>query len=92
MTTRTLTYYTVETYGLQKFRGQSPYWSNMGSGPGGKTIEEARERVRSDMVRIGSNLAGNLNKVKFKIVKTVKTEEIVEEVLGDHASFYMLQD
>ena len=91
MTTHNRTFYTVHTMTLVKFRNQDAYWSETGSGPGGRTIEEARERVRKDMVRIGSNLAGNLDKVKFKIVKTVETEEIVEEIPGKEASFYLLK-
>ena len=47
----TRTFYTVETYAMRKFPGVEAYWSMMGSGPGGKTIEEARERVKKDMIK-----------------------------------------
>ena len=89
MTKHTRTYYTVETLAFREFEHSEGHWSTMGSGPGGKTIEEARERVKKDMERIG---AKNLDrKVKFRIIKTVQVEETVEEVLGNEASFYMLK-
>lgn len=61
----------------------------MGSGPGGKTIEEARERVKKDMERIGTEHLDS--KVKFRITKTIEVEETAEEVLGNEASFFMLK-
>jgi hypothetical protein len=59
-----------------------------GVGPGGKTIEEARDRVKKDMERIGMN---RLHDVKFRITKTVEIEETAEEILGNEASFFMLK-
>jgi len=89
MTTRTHTYYTVSTRVLQEFPDSAPYWSECGSGPGGRSIEEAQERVRKDMVRVGiENLD---NRVKFVIKKTVEVTEVVEEVNGAEASFFMLK-
>jgi hypothetical protein len=89
MTTRTHTYYTVSTHVLREFPGSGPFWSENGSGPGGRSIEEAQERVRKDMVRAGIK---NLNnQVKFVIKKTVELTEVIEEVNGAEASFFMLK-
>ena len=89
MTQHTRTFYTVETLAWRDFPKSEGHWSMMGSGPGGKTIEEARKRVRKEMERVG---ATNLDRrVKFRIVKKVEVEEIAEEVLGNEASFYMLK-
>ena len=90
MTTRTQTYYIVEVYDLYAPNSDTePYWRAMGSGPGGNTLNEAHERVRKDMVRAGIE---NLNnQVKFVIKKTVEVTEVVEEVNGAEASFFMLK-
>jgi len=89
MSKHTRTFYTVETLAWREFTDSEGHWSMMGSGPGGRTIEEARDRVKEDMKRAGVK---NLNsKVKFRIVKKVEVEEIAEEVLGSEASFYMLK-
>ena len=82
------TYYTVETLSLRKFSYSDDHWIMSGVGPGGKTIEEARERVKKDMERIGMN---RLHDVKFRITKTVEIEETAEEILGNEASFFMLK-
>ena len=85
---KTRTYYTVETLSLRKFYQSDANWVMSGSGPGGKTIEEARERVKKDMERIGMN---RLHDVKFRITRTVEVEEVAEEVMGNEASFFMLK-
>lgn len=86
----TRTYYTVETYAIRKFPGVEAYWSCMGSGYGGKTIEEARERVKKELERIGvERLDGD---VKLVITKTIENTVPVEEVIGSEASFFMLQN
>ena len=90
MTTRTRTYYTVSTFVLREFPDSKGYWSECGSGPGGHTIEEARKRVKDDLVRIGVDRLDN--KVKIVITKTVQVEEVVEEVNGAEASFFMLKE
>lgn len=59
-----------------------------GTGPGGKTIEEARDRVKKDMKRIGME---RLHDVKFIITKTVEVEEVADEIMGNEASFFMLR-
>jgi len=85
----TRTYYTVETFALRKFPDSEAYWTACGKGPGGKSIEEARDRVRREMDRIGiEHLTSN---VKFRITKTVEVEEVTEEVMGNEASFFMLK-
>ena len=85
----TRTYYTVDVLAFREFEYSEGHWSINGTGPGGNTIEEARERVKKDMERIGSKRLDR--KVKFRIIKTVQIEEAVEEVLGSEASFYMLK-
>lgn len=89
MSTHVRTFYIVRTMTLVTTQNQNTYWSESGSGPGGRTLEEAHERVRKDMNRIGFK---NLSKVKFDIVKTIETEEFVEEIPGTEASFFMLKD
>jgi hypothetical protein len=89
MPKHTRTYYTVETLAWRDFTQSEGHWSMMGSGPGGKTIEEARERVKQDMERIGIERLDR--KVKFRITKTVEVEETAEEVLGNEATFFMLK-
>jgi hypothetical protein len=88
MTEWVRTFYSVRTMTRVKSPNQDPYWAESGSGPGGRTLEEAHNRVRKDMERIGHR---DLDKVKFNIVRTVETEEIVEEISGNHASFFMLK-
>ena len=89
MSKHTRTFYTVETLAWREFTDSEGHWSMMGSGPGGRTIEEARDRVKEDMKRAGVK---NLNsKVKFRITKKIEIEETAEEVLGSEASFYMLK-
>lgn len=89
MDKRTHTYYTVSTHTLRRFPGGAAYWAECGSGPGGNTLEEAQDRVRKDMARVG---LGRLdNKVKFVITKTVEVRERVEEVLGSQSSFFLLK-
>ena len=87
MTTHVRTFYSVRTMTRVKFQNRD--WVESGSGPGGRTLEEAHERVRRDMALIGLK---NLDKVKFTIVKTIETEEIVEEIPGTEAPFFMLKD
>lgn len=84
------TFYTVETYALRKFEGSTAYWSCMGSGPGGATIDQARERVKKEIERIGADRLDS--DVKFVITKTIETTEKAEEVLGSEVSFFMLQN
>lgn len=88
MTEWVRTFYIVRTMTLVTTQNQNTYWAESGSGPGGRTLEEAHARVRKDMERIGHK---NLNKVKFDIVKTVETEEFVQEVMGHDAPFFMLK-
>jgi hypothetical protein len=68
--------------------GEHWTWTISGTGPGGKTLEEAHARVRNDMNRIGID---RLDDVRFKIVKTVEVEEEVEIVVGSDAPFFMLK-
>jgi hypothetical protein len=75
---------------LRKFPQSAAYWTACGTGPGGNTIEEARDRVRKEMDRIG--IEHLTSKVKFRITKTVEVEEVAEEVMGNEASFFMLKD
>lgn len=89
MSTHVRTFYIVRTMTLVTTQNQNTYWSESGSGPGGRTLEEAQARVRKDMARIGIK---NLDKVKFDIVKSIETEEIVEEIPGTEAPFFMLKD
>lgn len=89
MSKRTRTFYTVETLSWRDFPGSEGHWSACGSGPGGKTIEEARERVKKDFERIGIDRLNS--KVKIRITKTVEIEEIAEEILGNEAVFFMLK-
>ena len=89
MSKHTRTFYTVETLAWRDFPQSEGHWSMMGSGPGGNTIEEARNRVKQDIERAGIERLDR--KVKFRIVKTVEVEEIAEEVLGNEASFFMLK-
>jgi len=85
----TRTFYTVETLAWQEFPPSEGYWSECGSGPGGRTIEEARDRVKKEMERIGiERLDRN---VKFRITKKIEIEETAEEVLGNEASFFILK-
>ncbi len=86
---RTHTYYTVETLAWRDFPQSEGHWSMRGSGPGGNTIEEARERVKKEIERVGIERLDH--KVKFRITKTVQVEETAEEVLGNEASFFMLK-
>ena len=89
MTTHINTFYTVHSlYWNEGSEYVAPYWATGGCGPGGKTIEEAHQRVCEDMKRIQPDM---LDKVKFKITKTTKVEEDVEEIPGTHASFFMLK-
>lgn len=88
MSTHVRTFYIVRTMELTTTQNQNTYWAETGQGPGGRTLEEAHNRVRKDMERIGLK---NLNKVKFNIVKSIETEEFVEEVMGTEASFFMLK-
>lgn len=88
MTTRVRTFYLVRTMELVTSQNQNTYWSENSQVPGGRTLEEAHNRVRKDMARIGLK---NLDKVKFNIVKSIETEEIVEEIPGTEASFFMLK-
>lgn len=88
MTTHVRTFYIVRTMTLVTTQNQNTYWAETGSGPGGRTLEEAHRRVRKDMERIGIK---NLDRVKFDIVKSIETEEFVEEVMGNQASFFMLK-
>ena len=88
MSTHVRTFYIVRTMTLVTTQNQNTYWSESGQGPGGRTLEEAHQRVRKDMERIGLR---NLNKVKFNIVKSIETEEIVEEISGTEAPFFMLK-
>ena len=81
-------FYTVRTMTLKRFPGRDAYKSEIGTSPGGRTIEEAHIRVRKEIERIGIH---HLNDVTFDIVKTVETEEIVEEIVGKEASFFMLK-
>ena len=62
----------------------------MGSGPGGKTIDEARERVRRDIVRCHENGA-DMEKIKFEIHEHVDTEVVADQVLGNEFSFFLLK-
>ena len=89
MTKHTRTYYTVETLAFREFTDSEGHWSMMGSGPGGHTIEQARERVRKEMERIGIERLDR--KVKFRITKKIEVEETAEEVLGNEATFFMLK-
>ena len=82
------TFYKVQSYALQDSKNGLHSWREMGSGPGGHTIEDAQERVRKDMARIPVE---KLHLVKFAIVKSVTEEELVEVVEGKHASFYLLK-
>lgn len=88
MTTHVRTFYIVRTMELTTTQNQNTYWAETGQGPGGRTLEEAHRRVRKDMERIGIK---NLDRVKFDIVKSIETEEFVEEVMGNQASFFMLK-
>jgi hypothetical protein len=89
MTKHTRTYYTVETLVFREFSDSEGHWSMMGSGPGGHTIEQARDRVRKEMERIGIERLDR--KVKFRITKKIEIEETAEEVLGNEATFFMLK-
>jgi hypothetical protein len=60
----------------------------MGSGPGGITVKEAYTRIGRDMAIIDTV---DLDKVKFVIKKTVQIEDVEEEVLGAHASLFLLK-
>lgn len=88
MTSHVRTFYIVRTMELVTTQNQNVYWMETGQGPGGRTLEEAHARVRKDMARIGFK---KLNSVKFNIVKSIETEEIVEEVPGTEAPFFMLK-
>jgi hypothetical protein len=85
---KTRTYYTVETLAWREFPQSEGHWVMSGTGPGGKTIEEARDRVKKDMKRIGME---RLHDVKFIITKTVEVEEVADEIMGNEASFFMLR-
>jgi hypothetical protein len=80
------TYYTVHSYVLRDWGT----WSPMGSGPGGRTLEEARERVRRDICR-AQEVGSDMEKIKFEIHKHVDTEVVAEQVLGNECSFFMLR-
>lgn len=80
------TYYTVHSYARRDWGT----WSPVGSGPGGNTIAEARERVRRELACCQEN-GGDMEKVKFEIHKHVDTVEVAEQVFGNECSFFMLK-
>lgn len=85
----TRTYYTVHSFSwVEPKLGQTGYWSASGSGPGGNTLEEAYARIKKDAGRIG---AKNINKVKFKIEKTIETTEPIEELSGTDLTALILR-
>ncbi len=88
MSIHTNTFYRVDTYIYKENLG---YWSSAGSGPGGKTLEEAHKRVREEMAFLNLKNKKELKNIRYKIEKIVTTTETVEEVFAEEASFFMLK-
>jgi len=53
MTTRVRTFYLVRTMELVTSQNQNTYWSENSQVPGAVTLEEAHNRVRKEIERIG---------------------------------------
>lgn len=89
--THTHTFYTVESYGwYEPGHGQDGYWSEGGSGGMYNAISDAHRRVRADLKRAMENKC-DLSKIKFRIVKVVKTESTEEEFIGEDFTALMLK-
>jgi hypothetical protein len=88
MSTFTNTFYRVDTFIYKEKLG---YWSSAGSGPGGKTLEEAYTRVREEMAYLDLNNKKQLKNIKYKIEKIVTTTEVVEEISATESSFFILK-
>ena len=90
-TTHILTYYTIESYGwYEPGHGQDSYWSLSGSGGMYNAISDAHKRVKEDLKRAIEN-KWDLSKIKFRIVKVVKTESTEEELTGSDFTALMLK-
>lgn len=84
----TNTFYQVNSEGYDKKLG---YWRPAGSGPGGKTLEEAYKRVREDIARLNTTNPKLLKTVRFKIEKIVTETSTVEVINGEEIAFFMLK-
>ncbi len=88
MNTRINTFYRIYT---EIYKEKLGYWAPTGSGPGGKTLEEAYARVREEMTFLDLHNKKLLKNVRYKIEKTITTTEIVEEISATEASFFILK-
>lgn len=93
MTERTRTFYRVITQVLDDGEGRrQPYWRDIGSEPGGPTLEDAYDKIREEARTLVSyHGPESLDQFRYEIEEVVTHTKSVETILGTHVSFLMLK-
>lgn len=93
MTERTRTFYRVITQVLDDGEGRrQPYWRDIGSGPGGPTLEAAYNKIREEVrTHVSYHGPESLDHMRYEIEEVITITRSVDIMPGTEVSFLMLR-